>query len=503
MKTFLNIIWHFPFFGFLFAFSYALVGLLFCITVVGLPIGLGLLQFSKFLLWPQGNKMVNKADLHELKGTEQNSLWKTFSLIVHILYFPFGLLGAISCIITIVCEFISIIGIPCGLVWAKSLGTIFNPVNKVCVPEYVALEIEKKKQERGLACRGINTTPVREEAIERTEVRAVVEEETIVPVSEEQPVDENTTEASSEQISEIIAAVAAKVASDEEKVEIPLPQEDEDVPQTDDTYLVEVATEEISDSTTGVIEPRSVITEPIAPISPDKQTKKVTSGEEAKPEKKKQTVLLIALALVLIGGGVTYAILAGKSDDATEQMVSVSEDNEPMVTAEEANNASEPFVEEVLEEKIEPVDGGVTEQPAEKEPEKVIAVAKTEEKSQVNAPKEVPAKEPEVVAPAPAPRVEAHPRYGTKNYPTGTVYTGNFNAAGLRHGKGTYQWPNGDKYEGDWVNDNATGQGTYYSREGWRYVGQFVNLKFHGKGVYYFANGKSRKGTWVNGEMQK
>ncbi|MDH6355498.1 uncharacterized membrane protein YccF (DUF307 family) [Dysgonomonas sp. PH5-45] len=502
MKTFLNIIWHFPFFGFLFALSYALVGLLFCITVVGLPIGLGLLQFSKFLLWPQGNKMVNKADLHELKGTEQNPLWKTFALIVRILYFPFGLLGAISCIITIVCEFISIIGIPCGLVWAKSLGTIFNPVNKVCVPEYVALEIEKKKQERDLANRGINTTPAREEVIEKPEVRAV-EEETIVPVSEEQPADENVAGVPG-QISEIITAVAAKVASDEEKVEIPLPEEEEDIPQaeTNDTYLVEVATEKISDSAANVIEPEPIITEPIAPSS-DKQTQKVTPGAEVKPERKKQTVLLIALAVVLIGGGATYAILANKSDDATEQMVSVSEDNEPMITAEEANNASEPFVEEILEEKIEPAIGEVTEQPAKKEPEKVTAVAKAEEKSQVNTPKEVPAKEPEVIAPVPAPRIEAHPRYGTKNYPTGTVYTGNFNAAGLRHGKGTYQWPNGDKYEGDWVNDNATGQGTYYSREGWRYVGQFVNLKFHGKGVYYFANGKSRKGTWVNGEMQK
>lgn len=48
MKTFLNIIWYFPFFGFVFAFFTAISGLLMCVTIVGLPLGLGLLQIAKF-----------------------------------------------------------------------------------------------------------------------------------------------------------------------------------------------------------------------------------------------------------------------------------------------------------------------------------------------------------------------------------------------------------------------------------------------------------------------
>lgn len=147
MKTFLNIIWHVPFLGFLFAFGYALAGAFWCITIIGLPLGLGLLQYSKFLLSPFGKAMVDKKELHDMKGTEENKLWKTFSIIVRIVYFPFGLLAAISMAFVICGEFLSIIGIPCGLVWAKSFKTIFNPVSKVCVPEIVAKEIETKKQE--------------------------------------------------------------------------------------------------------------------------------------------------------------------------------------------------------------------------------------------------------------------------------------------------------------------------------------------------------------------
>lgn len=147
MKTLGNILWHFPFFGFVFALLYALAGAFWCITVIGLPLGLGLLQFSKFLLSPFSQAMVDNADVHKMKGTEQNAGWKTFSLIVRILYFPFGLIMAVAVAIIVCCEFISIIGIPCGMVWAKSFGTLFNPVNKVCVPAIVGQEIKNRKDQ--------------------------------------------------------------------------------------------------------------------------------------------------------------------------------------------------------------------------------------------------------------------------------------------------------------------------------------------------------------------
>ena len=141
MRTLGNILWHFPFFGFISALLVCITGLLFLVTVIGAPIGLGLIQLSKFLLSPFSSAMVCQSELN----VEQNELWKTFGLIVRILYFPFGLFFAAIAIIQIMFLFISIVGIPVALVVAKSLGTYFNPVNKVCVPAAVASELERRK----------------------------------------------------------------------------------------------------------------------------------------------------------------------------------------------------------------------------------------------------------------------------------------------------------------------------------------------------------------------
>ncbi|MDR2929022.1 MAG: hypothetical protein LBV41_12610 [Cytophagaceae bacterium] len=141
MRTLGNILWHVPCCGFLTALGAFIVGGLFTITVIGAPVGLGLMQLSKFLLAPFSSAMISKKDLN----AEQNPLWKTFSLIIRILYFPFGLIMACATIIQIVALFVSLAGIPVALVLAKSLGTYFNPVHKICVPKAVKDELENRK----------------------------------------------------------------------------------------------------------------------------------------------------------------------------------------------------------------------------------------------------------------------------------------------------------------------------------------------------------------------
>ncbi|MFA5326412.1 MAG: YccF domain-containing protein [Prolixibacteraceae bacterium] len=141
MRTLGNILWHVPFLGFLSAFVTFLIGSLFVITVVGAPIGLGLIQLSKFLLAPFSSAMIDKKDIK----ADQNAAWKTFGLIVRIVYFPFGLFLAVVTIFQIVGLFITIVGIPVAVVLAKSLGTYFNPVNKICVAKAVADEVESRK----------------------------------------------------------------------------------------------------------------------------------------------------------------------------------------------------------------------------------------------------------------------------------------------------------------------------------------------------------------------
>lgn len=63
MRTLGNIIWNFPFLGFVTAAIVFLIGLLFVVTIIAAPIGLGLIQYSKFLLLPFSYDMVSKSEL--------------------------------------------------------------------------------------------------------------------------------------------------------------------------------------------------------------------------------------------------------------------------------------------------------------------------------------------------------------------------------------------------------------------------------------------------------
>lgn len=145
MRTFGNIIWHFPFLGFLQSLAYAIGGVFWCITIIGIPLGMGLFQLSLFTLSPFSKRLVSRHDLEMITGEKQEDVIKGWFFIVRILYFPLGLLMAIATIFIIIAQFISIIGIPCGIVESKALATIFNPVNKKCVPIAIAEEIERRK----------------------------------------------------------------------------------------------------------------------------------------------------------------------------------------------------------------------------------------------------------------------------------------------------------------------------------------------------------------------
>jgi len=141
MQTLGNILWHVPFCGFVTAIVVFVVGLLLTLTIVAAPVGLGLMQLSKLLPWPFGNAMVSKDKL----DVDQNKAWRLYSGIIWLLYFPIGLILAALLLIQIVCLSITIVGLPAALVVAKSLGTFFNPVNKICVPVAVVDELDRRK----------------------------------------------------------------------------------------------------------------------------------------------------------------------------------------------------------------------------------------------------------------------------------------------------------------------------------------------------------------------
>lgn len=154
MYTFGNLIWLVLFFGWLMALMTCIAGVILCATGVGAPMGLGLLQYSKFLLLPFSHDMMKRSDI---TNKEQSALMKALGYILFALYLPFGavlwLLGVIQCVFL----FLTIVGIPGGIVIAKSLSTLFNPVNKVCVDKALADFARNKKAE--LRYNALNTQP--------------------------------------------------------------------------------------------------------------------------------------------------------------------------------------------------------------------------------------------------------------------------------------------------------------------------------------------------------
>ncbi len=141
MRLLGNILWHIPFLGFVDAIIVYLFGLLLTITVVAAPIGLGLMEYGKFLFAPFSYSMISKSDLN----IDQNPIWQGYSFIIMIMYLPFGLFMAIIGIFQAIGLALTIVGIPVALVVVKSLTTYLNPVNKKCVPVDVVLEIDRRK----------------------------------------------------------------------------------------------------------------------------------------------------------------------------------------------------------------------------------------------------------------------------------------------------------------------------------------------------------------------
>jgi len=73
-------------------------------------------------------------------------------------------------------------------------------------------------------------------------------------------------------------------------------------------------------------------------------------------------------------------------------------------------------------------------------------------------------------------------------------------AATPRNGQGTYTWPDGDKYVGQYVNGVRNGQGTYTWANGQKYVGQYRDGKENGQGTMTYPDGRTYVGQYVDGK---
>lgn len=100
MKTFGNILWLITF-GLITAIAAAFLGVICCITIIGIPLGLQYFKLAKLSIWPFGVEVSIDFDEHPVL----NVIWLIFGgLEIAVGHF---VLGALLCI--------TIIGIPFGL----------------------------------------------------------------------------------------------------------------------------------------------------------------------------------------------------------------------------------------------------------------------------------------------------------------------------------------------------------------------------------------------------
>ena len=103
MKIIGNIIWVI-FGGLILALEYAICGLIWCITIIGIPFGIQLFKCASLALWPFGREVRNKQNSTGCLSTGMNVLW--FLLGGIWLALEHVIAGLIFCI--------TIIGIPFG-----------------------------------------------------------------------------------------------------------------------------------------------------------------------------------------------------------------------------------------------------------------------------------------------------------------------------------------------------------------------------------------------------
>ena len=121
LESVANFIW-FILIGWALGFILLLYGLVICITIVGIPLGLGILQMAKLYALPFGKIVIRETTL---KGRENISTgMQVWNLIINILWFPLGLvssilgiLSGILCLIIGIIFTVTIVGIPLGILY--------------------------------------------------------------------------------------------------------------------------------------------------------------------------------------------------------------------------------------------------------------------------------------------------------------------------------------------------------------------------------------------------
>ena len=138
MRTLGNILW-FVLGGFILGTIYFLLGLLFCLTIVGMPIGKALIQYGKLMYAPFGKAIVRETFI---KGKENvSTVRRVGGIVLNIIWFPIGFFMMMASIVQMLLCFISIIWIPVGIVLARASTFLLMPIGAKVITreEYQAI----------------------------------------------------------------------------------------------------------------------------------------------------------------------------------------------------------------------------------------------------------------------------------------------------------------------------------------------------------------------------
>lgn len=90
--------------------------------------------------------------------------------------------------------------------------------------------------------------------------------------------------------------------------------------------------------------------------------------------------------------------------------------------------------------------------------------------------------------------------HGTYTYANGNKYVGDYKD-NKKNGQGTFTWASGAEYVGEFKDDKRNGQGSYSFTNGAEYVGEYKDDNRNGQGTYTYPDGSKEVGTWGNNKL--
>jgi len=146
-----NVIW-FVLGGWYIALLWLVGGVVFALSIVGLPLTIAAFQMAKLSAWPFGQDVVHVRELDARGVTPVTAVTVTIGFIANVfwactfglaLFFAYLLAGVLCCL--------TLIGIPFGLQAFKLAGLSFWPVGRRVVPAEVARMAREAHAEASMA----------------------------------------------------------------------------------------------------------------------------------------------------------------------------------------------------------------------------------------------------------------------------------------------------------------------------------------------------------------